>query len=467
MDVFCVEKFGGSSLSSAKKMRHIAKLFAKRKQACLIVLSAVEGATNSLQLLTQESISSCKESINQSLEDFFNKHRQIALDLCASEETLLTMESLFKEIFTLIEGMRLLKESSLRSIDRLLSFGEFLSTLLFMEALKSENIPAQKFDSREVMKTDNTFGQAKPLRKEIRSHTQKKLLPLLSHKQYLVCQGFIGSTEDGDTTTLGRGGSDYSASLFAEALSAKKLFIWTDVPGILSCDPRMIPKSHTIPEISFVEATELATFGAKVLHPATLSPAIRNQIPVFVGSTFHRERKGTWIKKHVNNLPVIRAIAVRRNQTLLIATNVEMFQACGFLAKLFSLLAKHHISVDLVTTSEVSVSVTLDNPSHLTRESIRDLKKIADITIEKHFSLVAVIGNRLTLTKGMAKKIFESINKYNIRLICHGSSENNICFLVDEKEVCEVVKHLHYQLFNNNNHSKKTSMKESHEIFMA
>ena len=268
-----------------------------------------------------------------------------------------------------------------------------------------------------------------------------------------MTQGFIGSDSHGQTTTLGRGGSDYSAALFAEALGAHELEIWTDVPGVLTMDPRVVPTARIIPEISFSEAAEMANFGAKVLHPATLWPAVRASIPVFVGSTFQPEKGGTRIlPTRSGTAPLIRAIAVRNKQTLITVSSLRMLNTHGFLAKMFEILARHQMSVDLVTTSEVSVALTVDETSlgsagkrvHENTAMLDELRTIADVKIEEDLSLIAIIGNSLNQSAGVAAKVFQSISEFNIRLVCHGASEHNVCLLVSSKEANEVAKRLHH-----------------------
>jgi aspartate kinase len=273
--------------------------------------------------------------------------------------------------------------------------------------------------------------------------------------QVLVTQGFIGQDGLGETTTLGRGGSDYSAALLAEALNAKNLAIWTDVVGIFTTDPRITEKARAIKEISFGEAAEMATFGAKILHPATLIPAMRQNIPVFVGSSKEPEKGGTQIKQKVDSNPTYRSIALRREQTLVTVKSPAMLHASGFLAQVFSILAKPELSVDLITTSEISVALTFDNPSGstqalITSAVVEELEQLCEVTVEHGLSLVAVIGNGLNCAKGIGQSIFQAINDINIRLICHGASANNLCFLVDEADANNVVEKLHNELFTFN-----------------
>lgn len=229
--------------------------------------------------------------------------------------------------------------------------------------------------------------------------------------------------------------------------------IWTDVPGIMTMDPNVVAQAKVISEISFDEAAELANFGAKVLHPATLWPAIRKKIHVFVGSTFQPELGGTWVVPELNEKPTVRALALRQYQTLITVTSLRMLNAQGFLAKLFGVLASYHLSVDLVTTSEVSVALTIDGASNGSSGKgiyqfptlLQELQEFCQVKIEENLTLVAIIGNGLTEAAGVGAKTFNSISDCNVRLVCHGASSHNICFLVKQEEAVKVVNQLHQE----------------------
>ena len=271
----------------------------------------------------------------------------------------------------------------------------------------------------------------------------------------VVSQGFIGANEQGLTTTLGRGGSDYSAALMAEAINAETLEIWTDVPGIYTTDPRIANKAKPISEISFSEASEMANFGAKILHPSTLVPAIRQQIPVFVGSSKMPDAGGTWIKETTNSSPLFRALTLRCNQTMVTLTSLNMFHNAGFLAEVFRILSKYQVSVDLITTSEVSVSLTLDQTNtsggapSLPDAALNELTQLCSVDVEKELCLVALIGNNMSQTSGSVSDIFTHLNDYDLRMICFGASPHNVCFLAKENKAKHIVKRLHQALFEN------------------
>ena len=295
--------------------------------------------------------------------------------------------------------------------------------------------------------------QARLLTTQIEEFELEWLAPRLA-EGVVITQGFIGSEAKGRTTTLGRGGSDYTAALLGEALNATRVDIWTDVPGIYTTDPRVAPAAKRIDVIAFEEAAEMATFGAKVLHPATLLPAVRSDIPVFVGSSKEPKAGGTLVCKNTENPPLFRALALRRKQTLLTLHSLNMLHSRGFLAEVFSILARHSISVDLITTSEVSVALTMDTTGStsagdtlLTQGLLTELSSLCRVEVEQDLALVAIIGNELSKACGVGKEVFGVLDPFNIRMICYGASSHNLCFLVPGADAEKVVQKLHHNLF--------------------
>lgn len=434
-----VSKFGGTSVGTYEAMQHSAEIVSSDSDRKLIVISATSGTTNDLVALGSSDLdSTSQEEIIIRIKE---RHLAIIDQLSNKEEA----EREFKEELTQLRQHLDQVARDKRWKDRLVSFGEMMSTKIFVHVLKEQGVDVQWMDARNVMKTDSDFGNASPDLTIIK----KKADRLFQSDKIILTQGFIGSDVFGNTTTLGRGGSDLSAALFAEATKADMLEIWTDVAGIFSTDPRIVKEARPIEVITFDEAAELSVFGGKVLHPATLKPAIRGGVKVRVASTNEPQKPGTLIVHELGDKPVIRAISLRKNQTLLTVKSLEMLHQYGFLASLFQVLANHKISVDLVSTSEVSVSLTLDtavnasNKVELTSEVVNELKKFCEVVIEKEYALIAIIGNNLNKTAGISGTLFNKLREFNIRMVCHGASENNICFLVDEKEGEEIVKLLH------------------------
>ncbi|MEN0058422.1 MAG: lysine-sensitive aspartokinase 3 [Bdellovibrio sp.] len=443
-----VSKFGGTSMGDAECMLRSAEV-SFRQGSSVVVVSATSGTTNDLIALGKAAETQAWNQAEELLKKMREKHLKISQDLKISSASQQKLETLFEEMSSLAKGVHLLRDCSVKALDTLMSLGERMSSVLFTEAmgavLKKHGSPkiAELFDVRQVLRTDDSFGKAKPLTEEIAKLAQQHLGFLKEQQKVIVTQGYIGMTEEGMTTTLGRGGSDYSAAIIAEGVRADILEIWTDVAGIATTDPRLCPQAQPIKEISFKEASELATFGAKVLHPATLLPAIRRNIPVFVGSSFDAEAKGTWVRKDVEDHPLIRAMALRKKQVLVTLSTPEMLHAHGFLFQIFKVFNDHKVSIDAITTSEISVSVTLDDSTLLNKKLIADLGQIADVQVEENLSLVSLIGNNINHTAGLGKRIFETLHDVNVRMICSGASKHNFCFLVNENQGAEAIRRLH------------------------
>lgn len=446
-----VSKFGGSSMADATAMRRSAKV-AHLKQSSVVVVSATYGTTNQLIELSKAAVEGEQEKVDQTLKAIYEKHQNIARELGVDTEDS-ELNELLSEVQTLAQGVLLLKDLSPKAQDRLLGLGERLSSLLFTSALKEAYAGEKEvslFDVKTVIKTDSKHTEASPLIDQIKVAGQKNLIPRLQNGEVLVTQGFIGCSPEGLSTTLGRGGSDYSAALLAEACGASLLEIWTDVAGIATTDPRLCPGAQLIDEMSFMEASELAVFGAKILHPTTLQPAMRASIPVFVGSSYEPEKAGTWIRPECQEAPLVRAMALRSSQGLLTLTTPKMLHHHGFLYRVFEVFERHKISVDSVTTSEISVSITLDEKELSNNELIHDLEQHAEVDIERDLCLVSLIGNRINHTPGLSRQIFKALgDEINVRMICLGASRHNFCFLVDQKNGSVALQQLHRHFIEN------------------
>ncbi len=450
-----ISKFGGTSMGDATCMMRSAEVSFARKSN-VVVVSATSGTTNDLLKLGELSE---KGQINESeslIQKIQEKHIKIASDLQADQNTLYQLKTLLSEMDSIAKGIYLLRDCSPKAKDLLVSLGERMSSVLMTKAMQNiydkknshSNLKIKLLDVRQVLKTDENYGKAKPLTFEIKTLCQQQLKDCIDQKVIYITQGFIGQSLSGATTTLGRGGSDYSAAILAEGLNADVVEIWTDVAGVATTDPRLCSDALVLDEISFKEMSELATFGAKVLHPATLVPAMRQNIPVLVASSFEPEKPGTWVRREVKNSPLIRALALRKKQTLITLSTPEMLQTHGFLFQLFKIFNDHKISIDAITTSEISVAVTIDSSENLSESLIKDLSTVAEVQIEADLSLISLIGNNINHTPGLAKKIFESISDVNVRMICYGASRHNFCFLVAENKGPEVVQKLHRKFIN-------------------
>ncbi|AJB60861.1 aspartate kinase [Enterobacter hormaechei subsp. steigerwaltii] len=448
MTSFVVAKFGGTSVADYDAMNRSADVVLADPNTRLVVLSASAGVTNLLVSLS-EGLEATERFVKL---DALRKIQFDILERLQNPNVIREeVERLLENITTLAEAASLATSSALT--DELVSHGELMSTLLFVEIMRERNIQAQWFDVRKVMRTSDRFGRAEPDVEALAELTNQQLVPRLD-EGIVITQGFIGSEAKGRTTTLGRGGSDYTAALLGEALHATRVDIWTDVPGIYTTDPRVVSAAKRIDVIAFEEAAEMATFGAKVLHPATLLPAVRSDIPVFVGSSKDPKAGGTLVCKKTENPPLFRALALRRKQTLVTLHSHNMLHSRGFLAEVFGILARHNISVDLITTSEVSIALTLDTTGStstgdtlLTQSLLIELSELCRVEVEEDLALVAIIGNKLSRACGVGKEVFGVLDPFNIRMICYGASSYNLCFLVPADQAEQVVQKLHQNLF--------------------
>lgn len=442
-----IAKFGGTSVADYAAMRACAKIIKQSADTRVVVVSASAGVTNHLVSLCHDVLDDTQ--IDEILVAIAKIQKNIDECLPESRQRTEQLEALILELSLLA------KQPSLRSNDQLkeqvLSMGERMSSLLFADVLNEIGVAAESFDVRQVLRTDSHFGAANPDLPAINTLANTHLAPLLKTKVQ-VTQGFVGADDEGRTTTLGRGGSDFTAALLAEALGAQLCQIWTDVIGVYTTDPRITNAARPLAELSFEEAAEMATFGAKVLHPATMEPALRQNIKVFVGSSKEPEKGGTVIVRDCVEEPPYRAITRRRDQVMVTVKTPKMMYAQGFLAKVFEIIAQHELSVDLVTTSEISVSFTLDNPPNsvaerLNKETLADLAEICDVTVERGFDLITVVGNHMQTATGVSSKILSAVSEYQLRMICFGANPHNMSFLVQEQNSDTIVKELHRTLF--------------------
>ncbi|ENJ1692143.1 lysine-sensitive aspartokinase 3 [Vibrio parahaemolyticus] len=448
MSAFNVAKFGGTSVANFEAMSRCATIIENNPNTRLVVSSACSGVTNILvELANGVQDQEHRAGLLKGLAEI---HDSILAQLEDATEASSEVYGILDTVTSLAEAASI--QANTKLTDHLVACGELMSTHILAQLMRERGINAVRFDIREVLRTDDNFGRAEPNVEAIAQLAQEKLIPLCLDS-VVITQGFIGSDEEGNTTTLGRGGSDYSAALIAEGVKASGLEIWTDVPGIYTTDPRIAPKASPIPEISFSEASEMANFGAKILHPSTLVPALRHDIPVFVGSSKEPEKGGTWIRHQVESSPLFRALALRCNQTMVTLRSANMFHAYGFLAKVFEILAKHKISVDLITTSEISVSLTLDQTDtsggapQLPQAAREELEELCKVEVEHDLCLVALIGNKMSERKGYAKQVFGTLEDLNLRMICYGASPHNLCFLVNESVAKQAIQKLHTELF--------------------
>ncbi|MGM0629738.1 MAG: lysine-sensitive aspartokinase 3 [Pseudomonadota bacterium] len=439
---FTVAKFGGTSVADYSSMLRCAQIVQSNSSIRLVVVSACAGVTNRLAEIADKRGKQTESLRNE----IYTIHFSIQQKLNNSDGREALLSQLHDELDFHCQKT---VENWAAWRDELLSFGERCSSLLFSCVLNEQGTLSDTLDARQLLKTDSAFGRAQPDEVSTKSHCLEQKQKLDSGCVW-VTQGFIGSDDKTQTTTLGRGGSDYSAALLAAGFNATDLQIWTDVAGIYTTDPRICSSARAIAEMSFSEAAELATFGAKILHPSSLAPAIKSAIRVFIGSSQNAKAGGTYISANPSTRPDVRAVALRRNQTLVTVHSLNMLHASGFLARLFEILARYNVSVDLVTTSEVSIALTLDEGGSIANgqallpaAALEELEQFCRVEIETGLSLVAIIGNGIGRDAHISQLTFNTVDSYAVRLICQGASEHNLCFLVEDSQGENVIRTLH------------------------
>ena len=447
-----VIKFGGTSVGDAQRVANAIDIVAERRDRNpIVVVSALAGVTNDL-VAASEAAQTCDiDRVNQIIAAVRQRHEDVAMRLVQQkfdffESFIKQLDKQIDQIHTILRGIALLGEITARARDKVMAIGEKLSSVLFAYSMMMRALPGEHVDSEEVVITDAKFGEANPLMDDTREAAQRVLTPLIERHLIPVMGGFIGRTRDGATTTLGRGGSDYSAAIIGAAVGAEEIQIWTDVDGMMTCDPRLIPSARVIERISYVEAAELAWFGAKVLHPRTIAPAVAQKIAVRVLNTHNVSSPGTLITEAGDTSEAAgpRAVAVKRGITVVHMTSNKMLGAHGFLARLFAIFEELELSVDLITTSEVSVSVTIDEDKP---ELTERLKPVADVQVIKNQCIVAIVGRNLMGDSSVGARIFEAMRGIPMSMFSLGTSGLNLSIVVDEGDADRAVKAVHAALF--------------------
>lgn len=444
MKKIIVSKFGGTSMANADSINQ-SSLIAKKYHSSVLVVSAIAGVTDILEELFRSLTNDDKSAIKNIILKLIEVHIKIARQLGAKPDDLAKINSLFSKLEIICsDNKKNTGEAQLK--DEIMSYGEYASTILMEIALKTNGIKYAVVDAKRLINTDGHFGNATPDTSSIRSNCIE-LTKFIEGDIVVLTQGYVASTDYGLTTTLGRGGSDYTASLIAEAIQADELQIWTDTAGIYSADPKIIDRPKQIKFLSFQEAAELATAGAKILFPKTIVPCRRANIPVFVGNTFDPDSGGTKIINKAEQLSRVRALAIKTNQSMLSITTPEMSHQPGFLANFFSIFAKHKISIDQVSTSEITVSVIIEDSVSRHAKLFSALKEIGEINLETGLCVISIIGNKVNNSPGLTREIFVTLegksDKIPIRMICQGASQHNFCFIVEDRYGMSILKRLH------------------------
>ncbi len=448
-----VMKFGGTSVESAEAIRRVGEIVrTRRKQDPVVVVSAMAKVTDQLVLMGQKAAEGDAEGALELVAPLRERHQEAASELLSAKalhKAASKLDSTFNQLEDFLRGVAAVRELSPRSSDYLLSFGELLSSQFIAPALTEAGLEAEWVDSRECVITDGTHTRAIPQTKETCARARAVIGPILAKHRIPVMGGFIASSLEGVPTTLGRGGSDYSAAIIGAALDAECIEIWTDVEGMMTTDPRLCPDARTIRRISFNEAAELAYFGAKVLHPATLLPAIEKNIPVYVLNSRNVKSKGTRITTHAPaGDEMFRAITAKKGISLVNVVASRGLMVHNFLRSVFEVLDQYGASVDLVAISEVSLSLTMES-KRMPEKLLAQLGEIADVTCEEEQAIICLVGEDIHGKPGIAASVFSTVANagVNVRMISQGASEINISFVVKESDVPRAVQHLHAKFF--------------------
>lgn len=443
-------KFGGTSVGDVaafERVFHIVSTQIERHP--VVVVSAMTKVTDALLAAFELAKKGDVEAAVESLQPHFERHLDVTRQFSSPESSPFHAELEYARE----ELADLLKRVSRRSLplsmlkDAVVSYGEQLSSRLLAEVLKTKGINARQVDSRRLIVTDDEYGAAQPIWEDTEKLIKLEIEPMVAGGEVPIMGGFIAASRGGETTTLGRGGSDYSAALVAAALHANELQIWTDVTGVMTCDPRICSSAVTIPVLSYEEAAELAYFGAKVLHPKTIKPAVDTNIPVRVCNTFEPNEIGTMVLADSGETPnKIKSIASKKNITILRITSARMLGSYGFMSALFQVFERYRTVIDVVSTSEVSVALTLDNTDSL-EQIVTELSRFGEVEVEHGYAVICVVGEGLRESTGLASKVFSTIKDINIALVSHGASSVNLTFVIKEEFAAAVIKSLHEELF--------------------
>jgi aspartate kinase len=448
-----VMKFGGTSVEDPAAITRTAGIVAGRlalgKQP-VVVVSALAKVTDQLLRAATAAASGDRTGALAISSRLRCRHRDTAMALVKDSADLVTLiDQKFDSLDEVLRGLAAILELTPRISDLVSSYGERISSRIVAAAFRERGMDAAHVDARDVIVTDSQFGRAIPQDSIIEKRAAENLRPLIDQGKVPVMGGFIASNEDGITTTLGRGGSDFTGALVGGALAAGAIEIWTDVDGIMTCDPRVCPEALRVKVISFEEAAELAYFGAKVLHPATILPAVKKNIPVLVLNSKNPSNEGTRIISLAPHCKSpFKSIAVKKKLSIIDVVASRMLMTHGYLSEIFAIFDKHQCPVDMVSTSEVSVSLTVDSNDKLPLIAA-DLGRLADVKYEGKKALICLVGEDIRGQNGMAAQVFAAIRHINVRMISQGASEINMSFMIEEEDADEAVRSLHAAFFQN------------------
>ncbi len=447
-----VVKFGGTSVGDAHAILRACDIVRSRLQRRpIVVVSALAGTTNALIALAEQAAEGQLIGAIRGVEALRERHVAVAESVLAgsddSTDVVTDMMATFDELASLAEALSVLGHQTARSMDAIAAKGEQLSSVLLVAAFRARGIPADLVDASSVMITGDEFGKAEPKTERIAEAAQRVLRPIAEQGRVPVLGGFIGATEQKIVTTLGRGGSDFTASLIGSALGVESIEIWTDVDGMLTADPRVVTAARLIERIRFDEASELASFGAKVLHPSTIAPAVRLGIPVYVLNSRRPEGVGTLITFDAP-LRAVTAIAGKLGVTVVKVRSPRMLLAHGFLRSIFEVFHRHRTSVDVVATSEISVSLTIDDARHLD-SLVVDLSQLGDVSVERNRGMIALVGAGLSASTEAMSRALAALGTIRVHMLSLSASGINLTMLIDSEQVAPAMRSLHDAFFVN------------------
>jgi aspartate kinase len=443
-------KFGGTSVGDAAAIRRTTEIVRGRVgRQPVVVVSALAGTTNALLAAAEQAAGGNLVSAIATIESSRARHMTAVTELlgddAAANEIAADVSVMFDEIAHLVEALSVLGHATERSLDAISSMGEQLSAPVITAAFRCAGIDAQLVDARQVIITDSQFGRAEPQPEAIAGACRDFVTPLVLAGKVPIIAGYLGSTVHGVTTTLGRGGSDYTAALLGAAIDAEAIEIWTDVDGMLTADPRVVENPQLIDHIRFDEAAELASFGAKVLHPNTIAPAVRRGIPVYVLNSTNPAGSGTKITFDAPRMPV-RAIAGKGNTAIVKVRSTRMVATPGVLRAIFDVFERNRTSVDVVTTSEVSVSMTVDDDKYLD-VVVGQLREFGDVGVERGRAIVAVVGAGLGESSPSMALALKAIGDVRLHMVSLSATGINLTLIVDGEELKPVMRRLHAAFF--------------------
>ena len=450
-----VMKFGGTSVADPEAIRRVVGIVQaeiQRGRSPVVVVSAMSGVTDRLLALGAAASRGEQAVIDRGIHELLACHTAAAAELALPEDVDAIAGELrgrFDALKAVLAAIAILREATPRSIDEIASIGELSNSRIVAAALRHAGVPARWLDARRVIVTSDAHTAALPIAPDTGESVAREMLPALEAGEVPVMGGFVGSTREGATTTLGRGGSDYSAAIIGAALDAARstwqvdIQIWTDVDGMLSADPRVIDAPRVVPELSFGEASELAYFGAKVLHPSTIAPAVERDIPVRILNSLRPDAPGTLITaRPAPRREALAAIACKRRITVIEVTSTRMLMAHGFMRQLFEVFERHRTAVDVVTTSEVSVSVTVDDDRKLDA-IVRELQSFAEVSVERDMALLCAVGDSLRTEPRLAVRLLACLEGFTLRMVSQASSRRNLTIVLHDRDVAEAMTRLH------------------------